>query len=284
MYIGGHISIGGGHANALEKIVTMGGNSLQIFSISPRGWEFAKIPDEAINTFVTKRQELEVKPIFFHASYLVNFADNDRIGQLSKQTLKHELRLAARMGVRGSIVHLGSFKEKTDSPNVLNLFPDKYKTLIENIGEVLNDTPEETMFIMENAGNRKLGKSMEEVFQIVKDVASPRMKVCLDTCHLHAAGYALTHHDTFEMFLDLFDKAIGINKLELWHMNDSKDPFCSFRDRHENLGEGMIGLETFSNIMNHKTMKNVPMIIETPGFDGLGPDKANIDILKGLMR
>lgn len=242
------------------------------------------MPDDAIATFKETKQTDDIKNIYFHASYLVNFADNSRIGHLSKQTLKHELNLASKMSVKGSIVHLGSFKEKDDNPSLLNLFPDKYKTLIENIGEVLNNTPEDTMFIMENAGNRKIGKSMEEVFQIIKDTASPRLKVCLDTCHLHAAGYSLAKKDDLERFIDRFDHEIGIEKLELWHINDSRDPFGSYRDRHENLGQGMVGIETFRNIVNHPAMKDIPMIIETPGFDGLGPDKENLDILKGLIQ
>lgn len=282
--IGAHVSIDEGHSAALDRIAAMGGNCLQIFSISPMAWQRAKLADDAIQTFINRKQELGIDPVYFHATYLVNLADTDRIGQSSVKALISELELASRMKIRGSIVHLGSFKEKEkENPMMIDLFPDKYKTLVENIGTIIEATPDDTVFILENAGNRKIGRTMDEVFRIVKDIQSNRLKVCLDTCHLHAAGYKLDTRDDFERFLDIFDKGIGLEKIELWHMNDSRDPFGSLRDRHENLGEGFVGITVFQNIATNPATKHIPMIIETPGFDNKGPDKENLDILKGFI-
>ncbi len=282
---GAHLSIGGGYLNPVNKINTIGGNALQIFSSSPRGWNFAKPADSEIEEFRTQTARFQINPVFFHASYLINLGSDERIGQISCSSLKHELKLASRMGVRGSIIHLGSFKNGKDvekSEYVISR-EEKYPVLLKNIEAVLHNTPEDALFIIENAGTRKIGRTIDEIAQIIKDIGNPRLRVCLDTCHLHSAGYDLTSEDKLNTFLDLFDRLIGLQKLELWHINDSRDPFNSLRDRHENIGKGSVGLETFRLLVNNPLTKNLPFIIETPGFDGNDPDKENLDILKSLV-
>lgn len=283
--LGAHLSISGGYQNAVNKIKEIGGSTLQIFSGSPRVWSFAKPEESAVELFKTLKTELQINPVYFHASYLINLGTDERLGQVSRSSLKHELNLASRMGIKGSIVHLGSFKYDKDlditgydvSKEI------KYPALIQNISEILKSTPEDTLFMIENAGTRKIGRTLEEIAQIIKDVNNPRLRVCLDTCHLHAAGYNLTTKNHLENFLRKFDTLIGLDKLELWHINDSKDAFGSLRDRHENIGVGLVGIETFRNILNHPKLKELSFIIETPGFDEKGPDKQNLDILKGLI-
>lgn len=280
MKIGAHTSIGGGYTEALRRITEFGGNCLQMFSTSPRGWKFSKISDSDAKAFVRLKQERDIEPVYFHASYLINLADDGRIGHLSKQSLINELNLAPKLKVKGDIIHLGSFKDRGEEP----LFKHKrYGVLITNIREVLDNSPKNTFFIIENSGMRKVGKYIEEIEQIIKDVGNGQVRVCLDTCHLHAAGYDITSRAKLDVFLKDFDKRIGLKKLEVWHMNDSRDPFGSFRDRHENIGDGEIGLETFRFLLNHPKIKHLPFIIETPGFNQQGPDKKNIDILKGLV-
>ena len=272
--IGAHLSIAGGHGRALDASVEMGTNTLQIFCASPKGWNFAKITDEEATAFKEKATRLGVSPVYFHASYLVNLGDRDRIGALSTQLLAHELKIASRMGIRGSIIHLGSYKDNGN----------QHATLVANITKVLEKIPEDVLFIIENAGNRKIGLHIDEIAEVIKDVNDDRVRVCLDTCHLHAAGYDLKTTESFETFLADFDTKIGLNKLELFHVNDSRDPFGSLRDRHENLCEGSVGREVFTNITHHKLTKDKAFIIEVPGFDGLGPDKRNIDILKEISQ
>jgi deoxyribonuclease-4 len=283
--LGAHVSIGGGYHNAVQKIKEMEGNTLQIFSSSPRGWSFAKPEESAIELFKNLKKENKIDPVYFHASYLINLGTDERLGQVSRSSLKHELNLASRMGVKGSIVHLGSFKYDKDLDMTgYDVSKEiKYSALINNISEVLKDTPENTIFMIENAGTRKIGRTIEEIAQIIKDVNHPRLRVCLDTCHLHAAGYDITTKDKLDAFLEKFDSLIGLQKLELWHVNDSKDPFGSLRDRHENIGKGMVGVDTFRGLLNHPKLKDLSFIIETPGFDDKGPDKQNLDILKGLI-
>lgn len=280
--LGAHLSIAGGYQNALHKIQAIGGNCLQIFSTSPRGWNKAQLDNLAIQQFNNLRGSLRIGPIYFHASYLINLANESSGGHLSKQALIHELNVAEKLKVKGTIIHLGSFKNGDEG--LFNLNENKYKVLLKNISEVLAKTPSDTLFIIENAGNRKIGRTLEEIGKIIEDLKDKRVRVCLDTCHLFAAGYDFRTEEKLEDLLQSFNRLIGFEKLEVWQFNDSKDSFGSLRDRHENIGEGTIGRKAFGLIMNHPKMKSLPFIIETPGFDQMGPDKKNLDILKSLVK
>lgn len=273
--LGAHQSISGGYSEALKRITSIGGNCLQIFSSSPRGWNFAKPTDDEISQFIEAKIKLQIDPIYFHASYLVNLADDSRVGHMSKLSLISELNIASKLKVKGSIIHLGSFKDQKSDI--------KYQKIISNIKEILDKTPKDTFFIIENAGNRKIGQTLEEISQIVKDVSDPRVRICFDTCHLFSNGYRFNSPNELDTF---FAKLVelGISDLiEVWHINDSRDEFDSGHDRHDNIGEGKIGIDEFKVLLNHPKTKNYPFIIETPGFDGNGPDKKNLDILKSLV-
>ncbi len=276
MYFGAHLSITGGYKYALEKISSFGGNCLQIFSTSPRGWNIATISASESSEFLHRKKQLSIAPIFFHASYLLNLADAGRIGAFSKKSLKAELTLASTIGIEGSIIHTGSFKGEQTK--------EKMITLLKNIEEIIESTPENSFLILENAGTRKIGRNLDELGLIIKNLKSKRMKVCLDTCHLHAAGYDVSTPVKLDEFITYFDAVIGIENLAVFHMNDSKDVFGSLRDRHENIGEGYVGNTVFSNIINHPKLKGLPFIIETPGFEKTGPDKRNLDILKRMIQ
>jgi deoxyribonuclease-4 len=244
-------------------------------------WQFAKPSEETIQKFVDLKNHDIIDPVYFHASYLINLANTSRVGDLSKNLLKHELTLASRLGIGGSIVHLGSYKD-SDKYLAHEGIETPFDSLIANIEDILRDTPPDTFLIAENAGNKKIGLMLEELAEIVQRVSSDRLKICLDTCHLHAAGYDISSENKLDLFLNSFEKLIGLNRLEVIHCNDSKDSLGSFRDRHENIGAGHVGLEVFRLLLNHPKTKNIPFIAETPGFDGNGPDKKNLDILKSL--
>lgn len=276
--LGAHLSIAGGYQNPLEKIVKIGGNCLQIFSTSPRSWNKAQLNNSAIQQFKKLRTKLKIDPVYFHSSYLINLANHTSGGHLSKESLIHELHIAKLLGIKGSIVHLGSFKNENEVPK------EQFDALIKNIQEVLEKTPKETLLVIENAGTRKIGRDLNQIATIIRLVNSSRLRVCLDTCHLHTAGYDLSSLNKINDFLNEFDKKIGLERLELWHMNDSRDQFGSLRDRHDNIGAGTIRLSTFQGILNHPKLQTCSFIIETPGFDKLGPDKKNLDILKSLLK
>ncbi len=275
MKLGAHQSIAGGYHEALKRIKNIGGNCLQIFSSSPRGWSFPKITDEEIKKFFTVNSQYLIQPIYFHASYLINLADEGKIGEMSVKSLINELNLAPKLNIKGSIIHLGSFKG--------DYTEEKYQKLIENIKKVLKNSPKDAFFIIENSGTRKIGQTLEELEKIVHDLDDERTKICLDTCHLFSNGYKFENDHQLDFFLNQLKKLNLLERLEVWHLNDSKDEFNSGKDRHENIGQGKIGLEEFRTLLNHPLTKDYPFIIETPGFNNEGPDKKNLDILKSLI-
>lgn len=124
---------------------------------------------------------------------------------------------------------------------------------------------------------------MEEISQIVKDVKNPRVRLCLDTCHLFSNGYKFDNNSELISFIDKLEELDLLDKLECFHLNDSRDELDSGHDRHANIGQGKMNIEEFKTLLNHPKTKNYPYIIETPGFDDKGPDKKNLDILKSLI-
>ena len=322
---GGHVSIAGGYKEALTRAVAIGGNALQMFSGSPRGWNLPQVAPAEAGVFRSEAKRLGIVASYFHASYLINLADDGPNGKHSVDALIAELTVAEVLGVQGSIIHLGSFKLKEERnpstpktqtlliPPLLKGVPEsarvgdlrneeeippaedgsapfskgristKYPLLISNIRAVLQDSPKETLFIIENMGMRKIGRLLDEIGQIVSDVNNQRLKICLDTCHLHAAGYDITTAKKLDEFLKYFDDAIGLDRLECFHINDSRDEFGSLRDRHDNIGEGKVGKDVFKLLLNHPKLLHLPFLLEVPGFGDMGPDKKNMDILKAMI-
>jgi deoxyribonuclease-4 len=279
--IGAHLSASRSYSSALEEIIKIGGNCLQIFSSSPLMWKTKLVSENLISDFKTKKAELNIKSVYFHAPYLINLADKDLTGEKSVKALIHELDLCSKLGVKGSIIHTGSFKNKNNDISCRN--EKNYPILISNIHNILKQTPKDTLLILENSGTRKIGQTIDQLSEIIKDIHDERLRVCLDTCHLHASGYDLSSEKDFNIFLNHFDKKIGLHKLEVIHLNDSRDDFGSLRDRHENIGYGKVGLKVFSNFLNDERTKNLPFILEVPGINNKGPDKENIDIVKNLI-
>lgn len=280
--IGAHVSIEGGYEKALERASSIGATCAQMFSSSPRIWNVSEVEQSAILSFQAAVTRLHISPLYFHATYLINLASENNIAELSVQALIRELNLASDMNVVGSVVHLGSYKDTNNNM----LFDEKdalYKKMVENIQRILTETPSNALFIVENAGNRKIGRTIKELGSIVKDVQSPRIRICLDTCHLHAAGYSLETESEYESFLESFDQTIGLHNLALIHLNDSKDPRGSHRDRHENIGQGQIPEDVFVRLLSDKRLHHIPFVLEVPGYNKKGPDKQNIDYVKRLV-
>lgn len=276
MKIGAHQSVAGGHKNALYSIYEKGGNCLQIFSSSPRVWNSATITDDQITEFVALKEKFQIEPIYFHAMYLLNLAKSGVAGEQSVQTVVTDLILAEKMHIKGIVVHLGTFKQ--------NKTAETYNTLINNIQSVLDNTPESTFFMIENAGYQKIGTELEEIGVILKAIHNPRLRVCLDTCHLFVAGYDFRTPEQLDVLLEKIEQTIGLKNVEMIHTNDSKGGFLSYLDRHENIGKGTIGEEAFKLLLNHPKTKHLPYILEVPGYDDKGPDKKNIDLLKSLIK
>lgn len=280
MQIGAHKSAAGGYVKAAERVSDIGGTCLQIFSTSPRTWRVRDVSDEEVTEFKAAREELEIDPVYFHACYLTNLADRGATGEKSVKNLIAELTLAERLGVRGSVIHTGSYKTDDGGPED----DAHYQTLLDNLRAILDEMPDESLLILENSGNRKIGRDPFVLGQIIEDAGgNERLKVCLDTCHLHAAGYDISTEEKFTDFFSEFDDKVGLDRLELIHTNDSRDEFGSLRDRHANIGEGEIPESVFQLLLTRPETKDLPFILEVPG-SGNGPDPKNLERLKVLAQ
>lgn len=275
--IGAHQSAAGGYTKALQRAADIGATSLQLFSSSPRSWAGANLSRDDVDLFKEKKVELGIDPVVFHAPYLINLADRGATGEKSIKAMIEELNVAARCGIIGSVIHVGSWKTDDEAPED----DEHFEHLIESMKTVLAETDEAADFLIENMGTRKIGKSIEEIGRIIDACDNnERLKVCLDTCHLHAAGLDLG--EGYDDFFQEFDKQVGLERLSVIHVNDSRDDFGSLRDRHDNIGEGMIPAAVYKNLVNKEPTKDLPLILETPGFDGKGPDAENVDLLRAF--
>lgn len=276
--IGAHLSTVGGVDKAVERAHAIGANTLQVFSGSPRQWQ--RTPLEKIDATKVRaaREKLDVTPIFTHALYLVNLAsDSPELVQKSVNALKHDLNFDAHIGGAGVVVHLGSHQGRG--------FDSIKEHVAQRIKEILLDSAPNSHFLIENAASRngKVGGELAEIQWLLKAVNSPRLGWCFDTCHGFAAGYAIGKTGEKTALVEM-EKLNLFDKLWCLHVNDSRDPFGSNRDRHENIGDGQIPQADLQYFLNDARITPLPIITEVPGLDGNGPDAENIQRLKSLVK
>lgn len=276
--LGAHVSISKGLLDALEKARNIGANCIQIFSSPPQSFVPPRFTDNECEIFKKKSQEMDVGPIFIHAKYLINLAsDKEALRNLSIKSLIEDLHFGDKIGASGVIVHTGSHKGKG--------FATVLPLVIHCIRTILTHTQGKSKLLLEVAsgGKGKIGSTGAELAEMQQLVASPRVGVCLDTAHLFAGGYAFDTAEKIKVLSDMIADTIGWNEIKCLHVNDSKVALGSFRDRHENLGQGFIGNAALKLLLNSPEFSELPLILETPGFDDKGPDKQNLDILKSLI-
>ncbi|MBI3588861.1 MAG: deoxyribonuclease IV [Candidatus Liptonbacteria bacterium] len=277
--IGAHVSTAGGLYKAFENARVIGADAIQIFGSSPQQWSVRLPKEEDIKKFKDAHKASDNIPVFLHASYLANLASASEITRANAlQSLTGHLKIAELIGAEGLIFHIGSGKDQSKE--------DAMNFVIEGCLKILKNVPGKSLLILENssAGGAKLGATAEEVGAILKKIKSPRAKVCFDTAHAFEAG--VIEYDSTEKIKKVFDewdKAVGLENIVAIHANDSKTAFGSHNDRHENLGVGHIGLKGFQNLAQEKRLWNKVWLLEVPGFDNLGPDKKNVDILRSCF-
>jgi deoxyribonuclease-4 len=271
--IGAHLSTAGGIDLAVQHAHDIGANCLQVFSGSPRMWR--RTPLDKIDTqkIWSKQAECGVTPIFTHALYLVNLAsDKPELVQISAESLQHDLRFDSHIKGSGVVVHLGSHQGRG--------FAVGQDQLVAQIKAILAATPEDSRFLIENSAgqNGKIASDLSEIRWLLDQVNSPRLGWCFDTCHGFAAGYNLGQVGQKFTELNLW------STLSVIHVNDSRDPFASGRDRHANMGEGLIPQAELKAFLLSPEALQIPIITEAPGFDDNGPDAENIHRLQTLVQ
>jgi deoxyribonuclease-4 len=276
MLIGAHVSSSGGVANSIKNATNLGIRYLQTFLSAPQSYKLPEYTDEKIQAFLDAKQKSDIVGCYAHAIYLLNFAsDKPQLRFLSKQNLIDTLNLSAKLGFTGVIVHLGSTKE---SPEI------GVQMVAEGLKEVLAETDERSVLFLENSagsGNH-IGSDFDHIVEILsQNGGNPRMKVCLDTQHMFAAGYDVRNDPTG--VLDTIFSKLG-EKVECIHLNDSKMEFNSKKDRHENIGEGLIGDDGLKAFCTDHRLANIPLVLEVPGFEDNGPDARNIEIVRSFEK
>ncbi len=277
--LGAHMSAAGGPARAVLRGRDVGCETIALFSASPRVWKRKEIPETEIHKFQEMRKETGIDPIIMHALYLANPAspDPDLLAR-SMDAIKRELIFCRTLNLAGTVMHPGSHLGTGESTGI--------KRIAESLDQIFKETGDtgSDVFLETTVGTKNsLGGRFEHLRDIIGTSCHPdRIQVCLDTCHVFAAGYDIRTVEGWESTLDEFDRIIGLNKLAAIHLNDSKTPLGSHRDRHEHIGDGEIGLESFRYLMQTPRLKHIPMVLETPK-DAAGEwDRKNLGILKGF--
>jgi deoxyribonuclease-4 len=278
--IGAHVSAAGGLYKAIENARAIGAETIQIFGASPRTWRGTLPADLQAKKFRAAAVAAKMGNVYLHASYLVNLAsDKSYNRQQSILSLIDHLRIAESLAARGLIFHLGSSGGGD--------LEQAKKYTVDGIKEILKAVKGKTKLILENSsgGGAKLGFTFHEIGELFHSVKSDRLGICYDTAHGFEAGLIdeYSPENTKKLFDD-FDREIGLEHLLALHVNDSKTDTGSHHDRHENLGTGFIGLTGFRNLAKDGRLHDKDWILEVPGFEGLGPDKKNIEILRRLFK
>ncbi len=277
MKVGAHVSSAGGMDKAIDRGQAMGAEAIQMFISSPQGWAFKPIAPSVKEAFREKAVQAGIGPTFLHCIYLVSLGSpTEENLQKSVGALTNYMQAAGEIGAAGVIFHTGSHRGAG--------YDGVFDQAVRAMAQVLEASPENVSLAIENSAGMgdHICSSFQEIGRLMKAVGSPQVKVCLDTQHLFAAGYNIVEKDGIERTMEEFDREIGLDNLVAVHANDSKIPFAGGVDRHENIGEGHMGVEGFRVIMGHAAFRDVPFLLEVPGAEGKGPDKSNVDVLKGI--
>ena len=286
--IGLHTSIAGSYLNALESASKLGANALQIFSASPRMWQqsgSSRVAEVEAKAFRARREELQLGPLVIHANYLVNLAAaQPMLRTRSIQAFHDEIVRALALGADYLVVHPGSRGESTIGQAIT--------TIIESLKQATRRVQMGNLQILiENTAGMgtAVGARLEEVADIVNGLRTLPFAACLDTAHLFAAGYDIKSESGLASTIAQIENTIGLDRVPVFHMNDSKIPLGGRVDRHDHIGEGKIGAEAFRRFLQHPRLGTLPpeglvgraFIAETP-IDEIGDDRKNVEALWNL--
>jgi deoxyribonuclease-4 len=276
--LGAHISIAGGTHEAPARAKRIGATAMQIFTKMANRWAERACEDEECKSFREALADTEVAKISAHDSYLINLASPDEtLRARSFDSFLSELRRCEALGLDYLVSHPGNFMDDRASGIARNA---------ESIGAALEAVPGRTTILMETTAGSgtSIGPSFEEMAELIRQVPGKvrrRVGVCIDTAHIFAAGYDLS--SDYDGVMRRFDDVIGLRRLKMMHLNDSKAPLGSRRDRHELIGEGAIGERAFRHIMNDPRLARVAKVIETPKHEPDVTDRAMLERLKSYI-
>jgi deoxyribonuclease-4 len=267
VYIGAHLSSSGGIHTAIDRAEAVGAESLQVFTQSPRTWRPTNHDPANLERFRERRAEVGLHGVLCHALYLCNFAaPDDEIYEKSVAALRNTMQVACAIGADAVVVHVGS--------HLGSGFEHGLERVVPAMEQVLELCTDETWLLMENSAGAggTIGRSIEELAAIYERLdGHPRLGVCLDSCHLYVSGVDVTDAATLDALLDEVESSIGLDRLRALHLNDSAAPLGSNRDRHANIGEGLLG-EELGVFLGNPRLQGLPAVLETAGPEKRGPD------------
>ncbi|HUQ69702.1 MAG TPA: deoxyribonuclease IV [Planctomycetaceae bacterium] len=280
--LGAHMSIAGGYYKAVEAAAALGMDTVQLFTKNNNQWNAKPITDEDIRLFRDAMKASGLRKPCAHNSYLINLASpKDDLWRKSLDAMIVEVERAEALGLDGIVMHPGSFVESDELTGL-----GRIATAIDEIHQSTKGVHTELWLETTAGQGTNLGHRFEHLAAILGAVGEPeRLGVCVDSCHIFAAGYPLQSPDEYQATMVEFDRVIGRNRIRAWHLNDSKKPLGSRVDRHEHIGEGCLGLEPFRHILNDPVFHKIPMYLETEKCerDGEAMDAINLRVLRGLI-
>ena len=277
MRIGVHVRVSGGYAKAIEYAKALGCTAIQIFSSNPRSYRVGKLDVPALAAFGKMRRDAGIDPCVIHTPYLINLASDDpKVFNGSLGLLRADLASAAAGNVSYVNTHLGSYGTRDRE--------DGFLAICRALEAVLDDIEPGVMLVLENsagAGNLA-GGTLEELGRFVTAVGHPQLGVCLDTAHAWASGYEINSAGGVDRFLTQADELIGMDRIPVFHFNDTQVPLGASRDRHYHIGEGLIGFDGFRALLAHAEVREKSAILETPGEEA--DDRRNIETVLAIER
>lgn len=278
--IGAHMSMAGGYLKAWERGLSVGCQALQIFTRNNMQWNGVAIDKKSADDFRKRTRELKF-PVCGHSSYLINLgATNSQTARRSLSALKDELERAEILGLPFLVLHPGSHLGAGEKAGI--------KTIARNLSSVLKATRGNRVRIaLETTAGQgnTLGHRFEHLAEIEEQVDAPgKLGFCFDTCHVFAAGYDISKPRGLANTLKEFERLLGLEKILVFHFNDSKTGLGSHVDRHQHIGKGHIGIEPFREILNTRAFSPIPKILETPKGENGREDINNLRILRSLLR
>jgi deoxyribonuclease-4 len=271
------MSSSGGIDTAIDRIAAIGGDCVQVFTQSPRMWRPTDHKPEAIERFRDKRSEAEIGGVVCHALYLVNLAaPDDEIYEKSIRAMCNTVDAASAIGADGVIFHVGSHLGAG--------FEAGLERACAALGQILARCDGDTWLLMENSAGAggTIGRSLDELGVLLEQLDHhPRLGVCLDSCHLYASGYDVTDRAGVDSLVAEVDERFGLDRLRALHVNDSAAELGSNRDRHANIGEGLMG-EDLGAFLSHPAFQHLSAYLEVPGENKTGPNANEIQKLRDL--
>lgn len=279
MLIGAHVSTAGGLRNAVDRGVDIGCEAIQIFHQSPRAWRPTSYGPADFAAFNEAFERSPLGSVVIHAVYLINTCSPDpEIGAKSLTALTHALRIGDAIGADGVVLHAGSRKK------------DPLDEAVERSGTLVREALAETgscPVLFENTAGTSgpLGRDFDELAMLVEAAgAGARVGVCIDCCHLFASGFEILTATDLSAVVDDLDRAVGLDRLRCLHVNDSAVPKGANRDKHAAIGEGEMGRKGIAAFLSEPRFEDLPALLETPGPEKRGPDRAEIELTKDLRR